>query len=236
MKAERVILITGAGRGIGAAMARRLAAPGRLVAVNFKSDRAAAQAVARDVESRGGQALLLPADVTSPEAVDSLFAALAEKAGRLDVLVSNAGTPFRYARLAEVSPADFEAQWRSQAAAAHLCCRRAIPMMAKQGRGRIVFTLSSAVQGRPPAFMSHYVSAKYALWGLAQALAAEASSKGIQVDCLFPPMTETDFIKGFPRPIVDAAREASPAGRLGSAADVAEELARLLDAPAREAL
>lgn len=231
MSPEQVILITGASRGIGAAIARRLAAPGRTLGINFRSRLDAAQETAQEVAARGAEALLLPGDVTSAQAVDAMFAALHKKTGRLDVLVCNAGIPFRYSRLAEISPEDFEAQWRSQAAAAHLCCRQAIPIMAKQKSGRIVFMLSSAVQGEPPAFMPHYVSAKYALWGLAQALNVEVRGKGIRVDCLFPPMTETDFISGFPRPIVDAAREAAPKGRLRSPDEIAEQVAGLLAAP-----
>ncbi|MCX5796541.1 MAG: SDR family NAD(P)-dependent oxidoreductase [Elusimicrobia bacterium] len=228
MKPSQVILITGASRGIGAALAVRLAAPGRMIAINFRSRRDAAEKVAREVEARGAQALLLPADVTSPESVDGLFSALSQRAGRLDVLISNAGVPFRYARAAEIAPGDFEAQWRSQAGAAHLCCRRAIPLMLRNGGGRIVFVVSSVAQGAPPAFMPHYVSAKYALWGFAQALSGELSGKGIRVDCVFPPMTDTEFIKDFPRPIVAAAREGTPAGRLSSPAEVAEQVAQLL--------
>ncbi|MDD5657248.1 MAG: SDR family NAD(P)-dependent oxidoreductase [Elusimicrobia bacterium] len=230
MSDGRVILITGAGRGIGAAVARRLAAPGRLLALNYLSRRDSAQAVARDVEAKGGRGLLLPADVTSASAVEDMFAALAERAGRLDVLISNAGAPFRYGRLPECSPADFEAQWRVQAGAAFLCCRAAVPLLKKSPAGRIVFVVSNVAQGAPPAFMAHYVSAKYALWGLAQALKAELSGKGIRVDCVFPPMTRTDFIKNFPRPIVEAAREASPGGRLPAPEETAAEIARVVEA------
>jgi 3-oxoacyl-[acyl-carrier protein] reductase len=229
---QEVIVITGASRGIGAAMATALAGPGRIIGINFKSDQASAQTTADAVQAKGGRALLLQADVTCAPAVESMFKKLLDQAGRLDALVCNAGIPFKYGRLAEISADDFEKQWRSQAGAAHLCCRQAVPVMSKQRRGRIVFTISSAVQGQPPAFMPHYVSAKYALWGLAQALAEETAGKGIKVDCLFPPMTETDFIKDFPRPIVDAAKESSPNGKLASPAEIARQLAALLKEPA----
>lgn len=223
------MLVTGAGRGIGAAIAARAARPGTLVGINYLSRRDSAAAAAAAVEARGARALLLPADVSSPEAVDKMFDELEARAGRIDGLVCNAGLPYRYARLWELSPEDFETQWRVQCRGAFLCCRRAARLLARSPAGRIVFVLSQAAQGTPPAFMAHYVSAKYAVLGLARALETELRGKGVAVGCVFPPMTQTDFIKDFPRPIVETAREASPAGRLASPEEIAAEAQRLLD-------
>lgn len=208
-------LVTGASRGIGAALARELAAPGRVIGVNFRSSKDAAQGVARDVEAKGAKALLLPADVTSAKEVDALFAGLQEPPS---ALICNAGVPFRHQRVPETSPEDFEAQWRSLALSSFLCARRAAPLMAKNLSGRIVFVLSSAVEGTPPAYMSAYVSAKYAVLGLAKAVEAEFGEKGVSVRCAFPGMVKTDFIKDFPRPIVEAGAPVSPEK---AAADIA---------------
>lgn len=202
-------LVTGGGRGIGAAIAEALAAPGRTIGINYRSDDAAARATAARVESKGAKALLLKADATDAAAVDALFDGL--PAEPLETLVLNAGVPYRYARLHELTPDEFDAQWRGQARSAFLFCRRAVPAMAKRKAGRIVFVLTSALEDAPPAYMGGYLSAKHALWGLAKAVEAEAAPRGVSVRCVFPGMTKTDFIKDFPRPIVDAAAPIEPA-------------------------
>ena len=224
---EGLYLVTGASRGIGAAAAAALAAPGRTVGINFRASLDAAEDVARRVEAKGGRPLLLRADAASPAAVDALFDGLPREP--LEALVLNAGVPLRHARIHETSVEEFEAQWRVQALSAFLFCRRAAPLMAKRRAGRVVFVLTSAVEGPPPAYMSAYVSAKHAVLGLARSLEAEVGARGVSVRCLFPGMTDTDFIKGFPRPIVDAAREASATKSLATAAEVGAEVARLAE-------
>ena len=218
-------LITGASRGIGAALAVRLAKPGRLIGINYSSSHEAALAVAKSVEERGARALLLKADVSDPAAVDSMFARLPDS---LDVLVCNAAATPRYERLPEVSPEEFERQWRVGVLGAALCCRKAVPAMMKRKSGRVVFVVTSATQGAAPGFMSAYVSAKYALLGLARAVEAEAAPRRVTVACAFPGMTETDMIKDFPRLVVGAARES--AGRLSTPGEVAESVAALVEA------
>ena len=220
-------LITGASRGIGAALAVRLAKPGRTIGINYASSDSAAAAVAKAVEAKGAKALLLKADVSDAAAVDAMFARLPDG---LDALVCNAAAAPRYARLNETAPEEYERQWRVGALGAALCCRKALPAMMKRKSGRVVFVVTSAAQGPAPAFMGAYVSAKYALLGLARAVEAEAGPRGVTVACSFPGMTETDMIKDFPRPVVDAAREA--AGRLATPQEVAEELAALVEAGA----
>ena len=223
---EAAYLVTGASRGIGAAIARKLAAPGRLIAINFLASDAEAATVAADVEAKGARALLLKADVTRPEEVEAMFAKL--PAEGLAGLVCNAGAPPRYGRLHETTPEEFERQWRSQAYASALCCRQALPPMLKRKAGRIVFVVSAVAESRPPSFLGAYVSAKYALLGLAKALEAEAGPRGVKVSCVFPRMTDTAFIKDFPRPIVEEAAEFQ--GGLDSPAMAAERVAAALEA------
>ena len=215
-------LITGASRGIGAALAVRLAKPGRLIGINYSSSHEAALAVGKAVEEKGARALLLKADISDPAAVDSMFARLPDS---LDVLVCNAAVPPRYARLHETPPEEFERQWRVGAFGAALCCRKALPGMMKRKSGRVVFVATSAVQGAAPGFLGAYVSAKHALVGLARAVEAEAGPRGVSVACAFPGMTDTDMIKDYPRPIVEAA------GRLSTPQEIAEQLAGLVESP-----
>jgi len=216
-----LFLVTGASRGIGAAVAGALAAPGRTIGINFRASRDAAAGVARAVEAKGAKALLLQADAASAADVAALFDRLPPEP--LSALVCNAGIPFRHQRVAEISPEDFEAQWRAQALSAFLFVRRAAPLMAKNRSGRIVFVLTSALEAAPPAYMSAYVSAKYAVLGLAKAVEAEYAAKGVTVRCVFPGMTKTDFIKDFPRPIVEAENPGTPE-------EAAAAIVRLLEA------
>ncbi len=128
--------------------------------------------------------------------------------------VLNAAAAPKYQRLHETPPEEFERQWRVGAFGAALCCRKALPGMMKRKSGRVVFVATSAAQGAALAKASAYVSAKYALLGLAKAVEAEAGPRGVSVACAFPGMTDTDMIKDFPRPVVEAAREA--AGKLST--------------------
>ncbi len=224
-------LITGASRGIGAALAVRLARPGRLIAINYATSDAAAAAVAKLVEERGAKALVLKGDASDRTFVDTMFSKV--PAEGLDALVCNAAAPPRYARLSETTAAEFERQWQVTALSAALCCRKALPGMMKRKSGRVVFVLSSVAEGAAPGYMSAYVSAKYALLGLARAVEAEAASRGVTVATSFPGMTDTDMIKDFPRIVVDAVRERQ--GRLTTAAEVAETLAELVEGPAAQA-
>lgn len=219
------MLVTGAGRGIGAATAAALAEPGGIVVVNYRSDDDAAAAACARVARAGARAVQAKADVTDPLQVDALFERVLSEAGGLDVLVLNAGAPYRYERLGKLSAEEFEMQWRVLAFSAFLCLRRALPLFPKNG-GDVVFILSSATIGAPPGYMAGYVSAKYALLGLARALIAESGVKGPRVHCVSPGMTETDFIKDFPRPVVDAAREAQ--GGLLTPESVAADVLKLL--------
>lgn len=226
---EPVYLITGASRGIGAAVAREFAAPGRVIGINYLSSKKSAEKVLSQVRAKGADGVLFQADVTSASAVDKMFEKLERGHGRLDIFISNAGVPFHYGRLADATAKDFENQWRTQVLGAFFCCRRAVALMAKNKKGKIIFVVSSVVQNNPPAFMPAYVSAKYGLLGFARALKEEVRSKGIEVDCVFPPMTDTDFIRDFPRPIVDAAREDAPGGRLETPENVARSIRALVE-------
>ena len=209
-----------------------MAKPGGTVVVNYRSAAYAAAAACARVAASGARAVQAKADVTDPAAVDALFELAAKEAGGLDVLVLNAGVPYRYERLSKLTAEEFETQWRVLTCSAFLCLRRALPLFPKGG-GDVVFMLSAATVGAPPAYMAGYVSAKYALWGLARALAAE-SGKGPRVHCVSPGMTETGFLKDFPRPIVDAAREAQ-GGRLLSPDEVAAMVVSVLASPSEAA-
>jgi 3-oxoacyl-[acyl-carrier protein] reductase len=212
------VLVTGASRGIGAAVAVELAGPGKTV---FGIDKSPDTGTCSAIERKGGKAVFCRADVTDPQAVDAVFS----QVGTLDVLVLCAGIPFRYERLAKTLPEEFEAQWRVQVHGAMLCCRAALPLMGEGGH--IVFLVSNVTEGEPPGFMAPYVTAKYGLMGFSRALAVETAKKGIRVHRVHPGMTDTDLIRDLPRPVKEAAAEAA-GGRLPGPEDVAREVAMLL--------
>ncbi len=219
-------LITGASRGIGAALAVRLAKPGRLIGINYSSSHEAALAVAKKVEARGARALLLKADVSDAAAVDAMFAKL--PAEGLDVLVLNAAPAPRYARIHETPPEEFERQWRVGALGAALCCRKALPAMLKRKSGPRGVRRDQRRAGRAARVSRRLRQREIWALGLARAVEAEAGPRGVTVACAFPGMTDTDMIKDFPRPVVDAARES--AGKLSTPGEVAESLAALVEA------
>jgi len=222
---SKVILITGASRGIGAAIAKAMAGTGKTILINFKSAAKQAKEVEKAVRAQGADAALLKADVSSAKAVDAMFKTIEKRWGRLDALVCNAAITPRYERLIKTTPAEFEAHWKVQALGSYLCCRRAVPLMRDAG-GDVVFILSGVARAEPPAFMSPYVSAKYATLGLAKALAAETKDKGIRVHTLFPGFTDTDMIKALPRQIIETAREA---GQVANPEDVAQRVKETLE-------
>jgi 3-oxoacyl-[acyl-carrier protein] reductase len=183
----RVALVTGAGRGIGAAIARAMAGAGAMVVVN-DLDRAAAE---RSAESCGGWAFA--ADAADEPAVDSLFDAIAARHGRLDILVNNAGTT-RDETIFDTSLASWNEILRVNLTSAFLCSRRAMAMMRDQRHGRIV--LLGSVTGHQGALYGHlhYATTKAGLHGFAKTLARTGAPLGITVNAIAPGIVETELL------------------------------------------
>jgi len=189
-----VAIVTGSARNIGRAIALQLAASGATVVVNARTSREAAEATGGEIEARGGKALVHLADVTSPEQVEGLVRATVERFGRLDVLVNNAALR-KNAPITEISYEDWRAITASILDAAFLCCRGAVPHLARSGRGAIVniggVAGHSGVGGR-----LHVVAAKAGIAGLTKGLAAELAPESVTVNCVAPGYigTERDHV------------------------------------------
>ncbi|MES2886916.1 MAG: SDR family NAD(P)-dependent oxidoreductase [Pseudomonadota bacterium] len=189
--AIRTALVTGGSRGIGAAVALDLARRGFVVALNYRSRHAHAQTVARLIEEGGGVCHLLPADVSDPAAVKSLFQAVDAQLGALDVLVCSAGVA-RDTLLGASEPADFEAVWSVNVNGVVNCCREAALRMASRRSGAIV-NLSSVAATRPGRGQSNYAASKGAIEAFTRALAVELAPRGVRVNAVAPGVIDTDM-------------------------------------------
>ena len=209
-------LVTGASRGIGAAIAGAIARDGWPVGVNYRADRDGAQSVVTQIESDGGQACALPADVTEPGAADDLFGALETRFEQpVLVLVNNAGISRD-----DLTPSLSDEQWDdvldTNLTAAFRLTRRALRPMLRARAGRIV-NISSVVGLRANPGQSNYAAAKAGLIALTKTTAVEVARRGITVNAVAPGWIDTDMTAEVSKELL----EAVPARRAGTPEDVA---------------
>lgn len=223
---ERVSLITGASRGIGAEIARTLAARGP-VALHYHTNISAAQAVADEIHASGGRAELFAADLSQDGGAAALVAAVAAKLGRIDIVVHAATTPITPASLAQATTQQFSAFWQINVATALELLQAASPLMAAEKFGRFIFLGTSYLFGAPPAGMAAYVSAKQALWGITRSASLDLGPQGITVNLVSPSMTITDLSAHVPQRIKEIEAMKNPCRRLATPADSASAVAWL---------
>jgi len=218
----RTALVTGAARGIGYAIATRLAADGTRVAL-LDLDRAAVEAAA---ERLGGEAMAVAGDVTRTVDVEGAVQAVVGRWGRLDVLVNNAGITGRSFPIWELSDDDWAGVLAVDLTSVFLCCRAAVRAMLVQGSGRIVNIASIAGKEGNPTLVP-YSSAKAGVIGLTKALAKEVATRGILVNAVAPAVIETELLQQMERSTVDLLVSKIPMGRVGRPAEVAALVAWL---------
>ena len=215
-------LVTGAARGIGLAIATRLAADGARVAL-LDQDHDAVEAAARAV---GPGALALTADVTHASDVDAAVARVEREWGRLDVLVNNAGITGRSFPIWELTDEDWRRVIDVDLTSVFLCCRAAIRVMLRQGRGRIVNIASIAGKEGNPTLVP-YSTAKAGVIGLTKALAKEVATRGILVNAVAPAVIGTELLKQMEPSTVEMLISKIPMGRVGRPEEVAALVAWL---------
>lgn len=227
MKFEgKVVLVTGAGRGIGAAIARAFAAEGAAVAVNYLRRAETAQQVVADCREAGGDAVALAADVRSPEAAAGLVAQVVEEFGRLDVLVNNAFAPYAFdpeqrQRFDELSWADYQGQLDGAVGAAFHVCRAALPHLRQRASGAIVNVATNLVE-HPLVPYHSYATAKSALVGFSRNLAAELGPMGVRVNCVAPGLVyPTEASAATRAAFRDGIAAATPLRRIARPEDIA---------------
>lgn len=186
---EKIALVTGAGRGIGRAVALGLAHDGATVAVNdLDADRA--EAVAAEIRASGGRSIACPFSVVDFNASRAAVAAIVERFGRIDVLVSNAGVASAGRSLLRTDVEEADRMWRLNALATLVLCQSVLPSMRERGAGNVVVVSSAAVAESPPN-SGPYTMAKAALEALAYTLAAEERRHGIRVNVVAPGLIDT---------------------------------------------
>jgi len=227
----RVALVTGAGRGIGRAISRELAARGLHVALNYRADDAAAAALEAELHAAGHSASRHRADVADPEAVRAMFAELRAQRGRLDVLVNSAGV--LHEGLFLFTPLDrFWQVMQVNLGGVVNCCRAAIPMLGRRKSGRII-NLASIAALHQSAGLAAYAASKAGVLALTGVLARELAAAGIRVNAVAPGLIETDMVAAMADPSArERALQGQPVRRIGRAEEVANLVAYLaLDAP-----
>ncbi|MFM0440710.1 SDR family oxidoreductase [Paraburkholderia strydomiana] len=223
-----LILITGGGRGVGAATARLAAAQGYDVAISFVSDESAARAVAADVEAVGRRALAVRADSADPEQVAQLFAAIDRKFGRIDVLVNNAAIIAQQSALENLEFARMQRIFAVNAIGPILCAQQAVKRMSYRykGRGGVVINVSSASArlGSPNEYVD-YAASKGAVETFTTGFAKEVARDGIRVNCIRPGHIYTDMHASGGEPgRVDRVKDSIPMGRGGQPEEVARAI------------
>lgn len=229
---NRVALITGASRGIGAATAKLLARHGAAVGVNYYSSEAAAKEVVEEIVSEGGKALAVKADVREAEQVEAMVQQVSQELGAIDTLVINAHVAFAIAPFVNHSWEDFEAKLLGELKGAFFSCKAVVPSMIEHKRGCIIIVSSGASRSPVENFCSHN-TAKSALDGFMRSLALELGSHGIRVNAVAPGLTITDATAFIPQEQKDAGAQMIPLRRNGLPEDVAGAILMLASEEAR---
>lgn len=216
----RHALVTGASRGIGRAVALAFAAEGASVALNFAGNVAAAEAVRAEIESAGGKAILVPADVSDENAVEDMVKTVTEAFESIDILVNNAGIT-RDGLLLRMKEEDWDAVLNTNLKGIFLCTKAVSKFMMKKRYGRIV-NMASVVGVTGNASQANYAAAKAGVIGFTKAMAKELASRGITVNAIAPGFIRSDMTDVLPDKVKEAMLAEIPLGRAGEPADVAK--------------
>lgn len=231
MLANKIALVTGASRGIGAAIAKKLAENGAFVIVNYNGSKERAEAVVSEIQATGGDGAALGCDVSNFAACGELVAQIVKRYGRLDILVNNAGIT-RDGLLMRMSEEDFDAVLATNLKGAFNTIRHASRQLLKQKSGRII-NISSVSGLLGNAGQANYAASKAGVIGLTKSVARELASRQITVNAVAPGFVATEMIEA----MTDQAREAMtgmiPFGRVGTPEEVADVVLFLASDAAR---
>lgn len=217
--AGKTALVTGASGGIGAAIARAMAAQGAAVAVHYRGGKDKAEALAREITETGAQAAAFGADVSAPAEATQLAGAVAARFGQIDILVNNAGI-IETGIFGAIDPASFERQFNGNVLSVLLMMQAAVPHFPASG-GRII-NISSSLAVAPLESTVVYSACKAAVNTLTQGFARELGRRHITVNAIAPGATETPMTSGIPQEIKDRIANSTPLGRWARPEDIAD--------------
>ncbi len=218
----KTALVTGAGAGIGAAVAVELARTGAFVVLNYRHNEGGAHETLSQIEQQGGRGLVVKADVSKAAEVERLMGEVEAKTGRLDILVNNAGGLIERCQLADMSETLWDEVMDINLKSTFLCSKAALPLMKGRGWGRIINMSSMAAHEGGGYGAGAYAASKAAIISLTKALAKEVADQGITVNCVAPGLINTAFQDNFTSPDSRLATvKNTPLGREGQSPDVA---------------
>ena len=224
-ESNKIAIVTGASRGIGAAVAERLAKDGFTVVINYSGDTKSAEALARKIEGNGGRALTARADVSDPNAVRGMFDAAETAFGGVDVLVNNAGI-MKLAKIADSDDALFDQQIAINLKGSFNAMREAARRLRDGGR---IVNFSSSVVGLKPETYGVYAATKAAIETMTAVLSKELRGRSITVNAVAPGPTATDlFLSGKTPELIDRLAKMNPLERLGTPEDIAGSVSFLV--------
>ncbi len=219
-----VALVTGASRGIGASIAKSLAAAGARVVVNYAASKGAADEVVAAITSSGGEAIAVQGDVSQPASIDQIMTETIAAYGRLDTLVNNAGV-FEFEPLEAITPEHFHRQFNINVLGLLLTTQKAVPFLEAAGRGSVI-NISSSISHAPGPRSSVYSATKAAVDAITRSLAKELGPRRIRVNSINPGMVETEGSRGLAigNPGVQAFQAeiatSTPLGRIAQPEDI----------------
>jgi 3-oxoacyl-[acyl-carrier protein] reductase len=226
---NKIALVTGSGRGIGKAIAMKLAESGAAVVINDVLD--AAEATAKEIQSAGRSSLFIKANVSASVEVNEMMEKIVTTFGRIDILVNNAGIT-RDALTLRMTDEEWDAVLNVNLKSVFVCTRAALKYMMKQRYGRIVNISSiSGIVGNPGQV--NYCAAKAGIIGITRTVSKEMASRQITVNAVAPGFIETDMTQKIPDKIKEEFNKRIPAGYFGTPQDVAEAVAFLASDSAR---
>lgn len=225
--AGTVALVTGASRGIGAAIASALAAEGAAVAVNYFASAAAANDVVRTIQRAGGRALAIQADARDPAQLAAMAATVRAELGPINTLVLNASIGFPMVRFQDYPWEAFQSKLLGELGAAFHGCQAVLPQLLEQ-KGSAIVAITSGLARNPSWGFCAHSAAKAGLEGFVRALAFELGPLGVRVNAVAPGLTLTDATAQLPEKHKQAAADHTPLRRNGLAEDVAQAVVGLL--------
>ncbi len=223
---DKIALITGSSRGIGAATARLFAKHGAGVVINYVKNEDTARHVLEDIEEEGGKAILIQADVTNQEQVEQMVRETESKLGLIDILVSNAGIEFPIVPFLDFKWEDFSAKMNGEIKAIFFCSKSVVPSMVERKNGCILAVSSMASRIPAEGFIAHS-TAKSALDAFVKSLAHELGPHGIRVNAVGPGLIVTDATAFIPEEFKQFIANNTPLRRNGMPEDVAGALLML---------